>query len=478
MKSKYMNLLKTAAFCGAILLPIGFLSGCKEEAPIHEEFSVDGIDSANGDYINISVGQAGKGVYKTNDGLIASDCYRYIVRTEANWKVIPKSADTSWITFMNDDGKGTSSFTFGIWANKGFDKREADFAIVLDGREQPGIFMHIEQAPTIPTFSVATGPYASVPSEGGEVAIQIDTNTGDTEYSIAYADPTDGDWLKFVTPAPDEKVTANNFRFSADKNMNEEEREAIVTFWSKVKPELKSEVKVVQNTFALIFFDGFDYISRTKTTDIWDSDGELEIGSWAGEAATSGWTGLKNGTQPAARVYGRRGYISLGGGNRIGTVASPALDIDSPTDINVSFDCVAYVTKTGIHDYNDLYVAIWGPGEFADATEDLTVNYPALGGSTQLKVLHKVVTNCPNLPEGIFPTGYNEWDSKNAKISLRVNGATSETRIILIGGYWENARSVPKYDNPDPVQNGISYRRNYQNNRLGIDNFKVVRIIK
>ena len=244
-------------------------------------------------------------------------------------------------------------------------------------------------------------------------------------------------------------------------------------------PNLKERVEVVQNTYALVLIDDFGYASRTATTNIWDQTNALALENWTGTAAESGWTGMLNGTQTISRVYACRGYILLGNGGRIGTAASPAFAAlaEETSDVNVTLDCVGYVTEGGVRDYSDLYIGVWGPGTIDGATEDLAVNYKQLGGQTTLKVKHIEITNFPNMPVGVFPAGYNEWSSENARVSVRVNGATADTRIILMGGYWENLRSTNKYDSPDPVQNGVTYRRNNRNNRIGIDNFKVMRII-
>lgn len=473
---RYKLILGVAAL-GLFAVSGVVFSSCKEDDPVNEKvFSIDGLDTENGDCIRINATQAGKGYHKNMDGLVVSSAYTYTIRTDCHWKILPKDEDTSWVRFLAMEGDGASKFTFGIWPNGTFEKREANFTLVLDGVEQPRTFIHIEQEPTLPTFNIEGGNLISLPDSGGEALINVVTNAGDVDFKIEYPDGTAGEWLTHNSEAS----KGTKLVFVADANSGEDEREAYVTVFSRLLPELQARVTIVQNTFALIVFDDFSYLNYTSTTNIWDSTGALPIEQWNSDAVAKGWIGMLNGTQTASRAYGRKGYVLLGNGGRIGTIASPAFTkIENGTaDVNVSFDCVGYVAESGTRDYSDLYIGVWGPGEIEGATEDLSVDYKQLGGRQTIKVKHVEITNFPNLPVGVFPEGYNEWDSANARVNLRVNGATPETRIILMGGYWEDMRSKNKFDDPDPVINGIKIRRNNKNNRLGIDNFKAIRVLK
>lgn len=476
-KNRYKTRLMISAIMVLTLCGVT-LTSCKDDDPVDNSyFSIDGIDTDAGDCIYITVGQPGKGAHKNLDGLQVTESYQYTIRTEAHWQIIPKSEDTSWIRFLSTEGDGSSKIIFGIWPNETFDPRTADFALVLDGVEQPHTFIHVEQAKKIPTFSIVGGNLVSIPDEGGAVSIEVESNTGDVDFTIEYPEDADSEWLKYNKKSS----SATTLVFEATPNMGENEREVYVTVFSKAIPELSQKVTVVQNTFALLLFDDFSYLNYTTDTNIWNGTGAKAIEQWTGDAANSGWIGLLNGVQTASYVYGRKGYALLGNNGRIGTIASPAftkIEEGGTADVAVTFDCVHYVAESGTHDYNDLYVGIWGSGEIEGADSDLTVNYKQLGGKKTLRVLHINVVNSPNLPVGIFPEGYNEWDSNNARISLRVNNATNETRVVLMGGYWEDQRKNNVFDSPDPVQNGVKFRRNNKNNRLGIDNFKATRILK
>lgn len=453
------------------------LTSCKDDSPEPDRiFSVDEVDTENGDFIRISATQAGKGYHKNMDGLVVSSSYAYTIRTSSHWRILPKDEDSSWVHFLSMEGDGDSRLFFGIWPNETFEKREANFTLVLDGREQPRTFIHIEQEPLVPTFSVTGGNLLTIPDTGGEATIAVVTNTGNVEFNIEYADNDDGDWLKYKKDAS----KGTNLVFSAEANSGENERIAYVIVSSAMFPDMKTKVTVVQNTSALLIFDDFSYLNFTSNMNIWNGTGERPIEQWSSDALSKGWTGLFNGIQTASRVYGRMGYVLLGNGGRIGTLASPAFSGigEDTADVEITFDCVGYVSESGTRDYSDLYIGVWGAGEIEGATEDLTVNYKQLGGSTTLKMKHIEITNFPNRPAGIFPEGYDEWDSANARVTLRVKGADSGTRIILIGGYWENARTKNSFDSPDPVQNGVTYRRNNRNNRLGIDNFKAIKVLK
>lgn len=477
MITKYKTILNIAA-SGCLLLSAMVLSSCDDDNTMGERtYAVEGVDTENGDCIELFVAQAGKGYHKNLDGLQLSSAYTYSIRTGSHWMIVPKSENTDWVRFLATEGDRDSKFYFAVWPNNTFDKRIADFSLVLDGVEQPHTFIHIEQEPVLPTFSLVEASYA-IPDTGGEVTVAVTTNTGECGFEVEYPNEADGKWLTFV----EDKSKSASFVFKADANSGADEREAYVTIYSKLFPDMKARVLVQQATYALVLFDDFAYANCTATAKIWDTAKALAIENWSGNAAAAGWTGMLNGTQTISRVYACKGYILVGDGGRIGTAASPAFArlADRTADVNITFDCVGYVTENGVRDYSDLYVAVWGPGTIDGDTEDLTVNYKQLGGKTTLKVKHLQITNFPNVPVGVFPAGYDEWNSDNARIQLRVNGATSETRIMLIGGYWENVRNMAnsKYDSPDPVQNGVTYRRNNRNNRLGFDNFKVMQIIQ
>lgn len=470
----YVSYIATAILmCAANTL----LTSCKDDSPEPDRtFSVDGLDTESGDCIRITATQAGKGYHKNMDGLVVSSSYAYTIRTSSHWRILPKEDDSSWVHFLSMEGDGDSSFFFGIWPNETFETREANFSLVLDGKEQPCTFIHIEQEPLVPTFSVSGGNLLTIPDTGGEATIAVVTNTGKVEFSIEYADDTDGEWLRY------EKDTSkgSNLVFSAGANSGDDERTAYVTVNSAMFPDMKARVTVVQNTSALLLFDDFSYLNYTSSTEIWNGTGERPIEQWSSDALSKGWTGLFNGVQTASRVYGRKGYVLLGNGGRMGTLASPAFSgiEEGSADVDITFDCVGYVSESGTRDYSDLYIGVWGNGEIEGDTEDVTVNYKQLGGSATLRMRHLEISNFPNRPAGVFPEGYDEWDSANARVSLRVKGADSGTRIILIGGYWENARTKNTFDSPDPEQNGVTYRRNNRNNRLGIDNFKAIRVLK
>lgn len=470
-----MNVKKFKYMAFSLLLAAGIpFSSCKKEGPKGDgSYAIDGISVADGDCIDLEVGKDGYGFHKNMDGIITSSCYSYTIRTEGKWKIIPKTEDSAWVRFLAFEGENDSKIYFGVNANPTFYPREAFFSIAINGVEKPNTLIHITQAAKTATYSFPMGSVYSINSGGGNATVTVSTNTGESDYKIEYPDASQGEWLSF------DKGSSSDYElvFKADANKSMDERYALVTINSRQVPELKGTVKIVQNTAAMLMIEDFSLLNYTATNTIWDGTGEKAIESWSTAQTALGWTGLLNGIQTASRAYGRKGYILLGNGGRIGTVASPALSQlgADVAEVTVSFDCVGYVSESGTRDYSDLYIGIWGPGEIVGDTENLTVNYKQLGGSTTLKVKHIEITNFPNNPVGVFPAGYDEWNPDNAEVKFNVRGATAETRIILMGGYWENLRSVNKFDDPDPVQNGVTYRRNNRNNRLAIDNFKVVR---
>lgn len=474
--NQYKSFLSVLALCGA-LLPGVVLTSCDDDDVAGDRtFAVEGIDTENGNCIELFVSQSGKGYHKNQDGLQLSSAYTYSIRTKSHWMIIPKTEDTSWIRFISTEGHGDSKFFFGVWPNTTFDTRIADFSLVLDGVEQPHTFIHIEQAPTLPTFSLEDGNLYAIPDTGGEVTVDITTNTGECGYEIEYPDKDVGEWLTFVA----DKSKPKSFVFSAQANSSADEREAYVTVYSKLFPDLKARVQIIQNTYALVMFEDFSILNATSSTQIWNQTNARPIEQWTGDAAALGWVGLHNGSRASSYVYACKGYIRLANDGYIGTVASPAFKKlgDKTADVNVTFDCVGYVSESGVRDYSDIYIGVWGPGTVEGANQELKMSYKELGGATTLSVRHIEVTNFPNVPVGVFPAGYDEWNSENARQQVRVNGVTAETRLIIMAGCWENKRSTNKYDSPDPVQNGVTYRRNNKNNRIGIDNFKVLQIIK
>lgn len=474
MKKSIKHIFTIALTLGVGMLP---LSSCKDDKPQGPfSYTVDGIDSENGECIDITVTQDGQGFHSNKDGLDFTTCYSYTLRTTGSWKIIPKSEDSSWVRFLSTEGENESNIYFGVWPNDTFFEREADFALAINGVEQPNILIHISQNKKKPTFNLSGGDVYTISGAGGSTKITATSNTGKIGAKIEFENPDEGEWLTFDA----ENSVDNELAFNATPNGGETERTAYVTLYSELIPEMTAVVTVIQNSYAIILNEYFSVINYTSTPKLVDGTNAKAIENWTGGAAELGWTGMLNGTQTASQVYGRCGYILLGGSGRSGAVATPAFSTieEGTADVNVTFDCVGYVSDSGTRDYSDLYIALWGPGTIEGADKTLDVNFKQLGGATTLKVKELEITNFANVPTGIFPNGYDEWNPDNARIQFKILGATAETRVILMGGYWDGARTKNTYDTPDPVQNGITYRRNNKNNRLGIDNFKAVRIMK
>lgn len=157
----------------------------------------------------------------------------YKIVTTGSWR-IEKSESGGWLTISPESGKGDASVTFSAEANESTATREAEVQFYLE--EELAHTMTIIQAGSTPYLNVSPAEVATLPVEGGDVELTVETNTSGWEYTITGS----SSWLS------EKSREENKLVLTASVNEGSSKLEATVTISSKDDPTLKQEIAVAQ----------------------------------------------------------------------------------------------------------------------------------------------------------------------------------------------------------------------------------------
>ena len=157
----------------------------------------------------------------------------YKIVTTGSWR-IEKSESGGWLTISPESGKGDASVTFSAEANESTATREAEVQFYLE--EEFAHTMTIIQAGSTPYLNVSPAEVATLPVEGGDVELTVETNTSGWEYTITGS----SSWLS------EKSREENKLVLTASVNEGSSKLEATVTISSKDDPTLKQEIAVAQ----------------------------------------------------------------------------------------------------------------------------------------------------------------------------------------------------------------------------------------
>lgn len=164
------------------------------------------------------------------------------IETTGNWRV-ETAEDAEWLTAAPESGKGNASVTITAEANASTASREAAITFYLE--EEAAHTMTITQAADAPYLTVTPAEAATLPVEGGDIELTVETNTSGWEYAIA----SDNSWLS-------EKVREEHkLILSAAANEGSSKLEATVTITSTEDATLKQEITVTQYCLAADLLD-------------------------------------------------------------------------------------------------------------------------------------------------------------------------------------------------------------------------------
>src|ERR1044072_2347862 len=121
-KNNFSLLLRAGTIIAALLMTFAtVLQSCDDdEATAPASFSIEG------DPTGLTSGIAGK-------------TQSYVVRAIGSWKIVQKE-EGDWVKVFPAEGDDDGIFKITVAANAGLNTRVANFAFVVDGKEQPVLF--------------------------------------------------------------------------------------------------------------------------------------------------------------------------------------------------------------------------------------------------------------------------------------------------------------------------------------------------
>ena len=175
---------------------------------------------------------------------IASGNYSKIftIETPGAWR-IEKPETAGWLSVRPGQGEGAASVYVSAASNDTPEVRKADLTFYAGGKEVHELLF--EQAANTPYLTVAPEK-GSIPVDGGDITLIVDTNAGEWEYDVT---STDGDWL--VEKAKD----GTSLTLTAAKNGRFSKLNAVVKISVPAYPDLVREVEVSQNGFMADLLD-------------------------------------------------------------------------------------------------------------------------------------------------------------------------------------------------------------------------------
>ncbi len=373
------------------LLSLFLLYSCKED-PIQE----DPFFSIEGDPTGLTVTKSKK-------------TQTYVVRSNRPWQILNKD-QAAWVKSFPDKGDADGIFKIIVEANETFDTRIANFAFVVDGKEQPVLF-RVEQAGNEPYITLPAD--VTIPAAGGEFSVDVASNV-DWTYSLS-----DDSWLV------EQSVTTQKITFIAEENTSIDPREVTLTATATNYPTV-STVILTQSPGTVVLEEDFSWLTYGNAI-FYNTDGETRIDKWTQEQLDKGWTSTINtveGSGSTAMLYARQGFVKVGKTSYGGDLISPPLaKLDGVQTVTVTFKAIPYMTATGTMDDNILKVSLIGPGTISQE--------------------QFIIDNWPVYPaEGALEYCIGMWSAPEATRSFTITGATAETQIKFLGNDYDLRATV------------------------------------
>ncbi|MBC9796834.1 BACON domain-containing protein [Sinomicrobium weinanense] len=368
-----------------LLLPLAFMS-CKNDDDVAEDpyFMIEGDPS---------------GLFAD----VKDTTQKYVVRSNQPWKVVGQE-DYDWVRAFPDEGDDEGIFSIIVNENMTLEPRNAYFAIVVNGTEQPTLFS-VEQKENVPyiTLKDAESGY-SIPATGGELTIEIRA-TVDWSYTV-----DDNDWLTEV------EVSESGIVLQGMENRGDG-REVSLTVSSPEYPDLDQTVTISQSSNTVILEEDFSWLSYGSAVPYVTTD-EQRYDNWTQEEKDHGWesTPVKISSNQQI-VYARQGFVKLGKTGVGGDLISPKLNIEGTADVKVTFKAAAYISKGGNVDDRILKVFALGAGE--TSVDDF------------------VIDNIPNSAAEDDAGIENDIWAEDRVYSFIITGATSDTQVKFLGNDYD-----------------------------------------
>lgn len=438
---KYMKSLLLAAL--AVVAAMGF-TACSDDDKFTGDpyFTLEGLENMTYDFN-----------YEAVDTLAYSEAKKIVVRSNRPWKLVCQS-ENGWCRVFPTEGEGDGIIRLSTVENKKPDTRNMVYKIYLDGVEQP-VPLTIRQTGSEPYIKPSANSI-TIAREGGATPFSVLTNV---PYTYEVRPVKEGDDVSWITVTPSETDPNSVMLNCAASN---KDRFAVLHIQGTGNyTDLSIDVPVTQ--LGALFFENFSWMNHSDTSILgWVTDGESNsrFDKWTDEELSHGWTSRNN------LCYGRPGFLKLGKTHYGGDLVSPKIpEIGSGMDIAVSMQLVGYCTKAGTLDDVQVYVGVLGPGKVTKiigGNGGEIINGVLYCDENKAQIVLNDVASFMLTDDNHFnyttdPDGLLVWENPNTNYTIYVDGATSDTQIVILGGAFDvQLKTIGK-----------------GKNRIFIDNFKV-----
>ncbi|MDO4511741.1 MAG: BACON domain-containing carbohydrate-binding protein [Bacteroidales bacterium] len=443
---KYMKSLLIAAL--AVVAAMGFTACSDDKYDGDPYFVLEGIGEGNVYSFD----------YKEVDTTKYDVAKKVVVRSNRPWKLVAQT-ENGWCRVFPLSGEGDGIIRLSVLENKVPDGRDIVYKVYLDGVEQP-LPLTIRQSGSEPYIKPSANSI-TIGRKGGDTQFSVIANVPYTYEVRPAEDGADVSWLT-VTPSAEDP---NTVVLSCGLNETGSNRSVMLHIQGTGNyAHLSIDVPVTQ--LDAIYFENFSWMNHSDTSILgWVTDGETysRFDKWTEEELSYGWTSQN------ALVYGRPGFLKLGKTGYGGDLVSPKIaEIKGVMDIAVSMQLVGYSSAGGTVDDGQVYVAVKGPGKITKiiggdgAETGEIVSGVIYCDDDKNPILLNDVASFVLDPDNHFnkamdPEGLKIWEYPLTNFTINVDGATSETQIIILGGAFdEQVKTIGK-----------------GKNRIFVDNFKV-----
>ena len=438
---KYMKSLLLAAL--AVVAAMGF-TACSDDDKFTGDpyFTLEGLENMTYDFN-----------YEAVDTLAYSEAKKIVVRSNRPWKLVCQS-ENGWCRVFPTEGEGDGIIRLSTVENKKPDTRDMVYKIYLDGVEQP-VPLTIRQTGSEPYIKPSANSI-TIAREGGAIPFSVLTNV---PYTFEVRPVKEGDDVSWITVTPSETDPNSVMLNCVASN---KDRFAVLHIQGTGNyTDLSIDIPVTQ--LGALFFENFSWMNHSDTSILgWVTDGESNsrFDKWTDEELSHGWTSRNN------LCYGRPGFLKLGKTGYGGDLVSPKIpEIGSGMDIAVSMQLVGYCTQAGTLDDVQVYVGVLGPGKVTKiigGNGGEIVNGVLYCDENKAQIVLNDVASFMLTDDNHFnyttdPDGLLVWENPNTNYTIYVDGATSDTQIVILGGAFDvQLKTIGK-----------------GKNRIFIDNFKV-----
>lgn len=447
---KFKNIFTYALASLAIIMG----SACKETEPKftgNPNFVVEGVENNN-----IPMGANGTVNSADATGMTEfSSGTLYQISANGNWELIPveKEGEAAWSRIFPLSGKDEGIIR--VYAGKAVstEQRVAEYRLLINGEEQPQrVTITQESVPVTFTFSANS---ISLKTKGGSATLSVAANI---EWDVV-SDPT-ATWLTV-------ERQGNKILFNAP-NSNDTGADLTTKIYVVGKApheDIRYEIPVTQ--VSALFTEDWGWFPEAKDATTgnvlsapvcWITPSANRLDQWVGKGWIAKdkleWSGVA-GSQDGPRDYNWYNYLKMGTSDQTGNIVAPAIKtIQGEINARVSFNMTGFVTKKNVRsDGAMFYVALLGPGRITEATAggtsyakvitgQLTIPYLASGSGAkgviepdiELTEIAKFEIGANGYFDMNEPTGLKVWEAPEAAFSLRIEGMTAQTRVVIIAG--------------------------------------------